>query len=142
MMCERAISRTTQGELLSKKQMVQEMIADSWLEMEMFRLFVLRTAWRIDKYQDYKKVRKDISGVKAAMPGVYRNIATRARDSPGAGCGARSREAAQPPDGRCKTSEPVLPQTNASAQPRAGRCETAGEHHRLALPDGRECTLR
>ena len=28
MMCERAISRTTQGELLSKKQMVQEMIAD------------------------------------------------------------------------------------------------------------------
>jgi len=78
MMCERAISRTTQGELLSRKQMVQEMIADSWLEMEMFRLFVLRTAWRIDKYQDYKKVRKDISGVKAAMPGVYRNIATRA----------------------------------------------------------------
>ena len=78
MMCERAISRTTQGELLSKKQMVQEMIADSWLEMEMFRLLVLRTAWRIDKYQDYKKVRKDISGVKAAMPGVYRNIATRA----------------------------------------------------------------
>ena len=78
MMCERAISRTTQGELLSKKQMVQEMIADSWLEMEMFRLLVLRTAWRIDKYQDYKRVRKDISGVKAAMPGVYRNIATRA----------------------------------------------------------------
>ena len=76
MMCERAISRTTQGELLSKKQMVQEMIADS--TQQMFRLFVLRTAWRIDKYQDYKKVRKDISGVKAAMPGVYRNIATRA----------------------------------------------------------------
>ena len=78
MMCERAISRTTQGELLSKKQMVQEMIADSWLEMEMFRLLVLRTAWRIDKYQDYKKVRKDISAVKAAMPAVYRNVASRA----------------------------------------------------------------
>jgi len=78
MMCERAISRTTQGELLSKKQMVQEMIADSWLEMEMFRLLVLRTAWRIDRYQDYKKVRKDISAVKAAMPGVYRNVASRA----------------------------------------------------------------
>lgn len=78
MMCERAISRTTQGELLSKKQMIQEMIADSWLEMEMFRLLVLRTAWRIDKYRDYKKVRKDISGVKAAMPGVYRSVATRA----------------------------------------------------------------
>lgn len=78
MMCERTISRTTQGELLSRKQMVQEMIADSWIEMEMYRLLVLRTAWRIDKYQDYKLVRKDISAVKAAMPGVYRNIATRA----------------------------------------------------------------
>jgi acyl-CoA dehydrogenase len=78
MMCERAISRTTQGELLSRKQMVQEMVADSWIEMEMFRLLVLRTAWRIDQYQDYKRVRKDISAVKAAMPGVYRNIATRA----------------------------------------------------------------
>jgi acyl-CoA dehydrogenase len=78
MMCERAISRTTQGELLSRKQMVQEMIADSWIEMEMFRLLVLRTAWRIDRYQDYKKVRKDISAVKVAMPGVYRNIASRA----------------------------------------------------------------
>ncbi len=78
MMCERALSRTTQGEQLSRKQMVQEMIADSWLEMEMFRLLVLRTAWRIDKYNDYKRVRKDISAVKAAMPGVYRNVATRA----------------------------------------------------------------
>ncbi len=78
MMCERAISRTTQGELLSRKQMVQEMIADSWIEMEMFRLLVLRTAWRIDRYQDYKKVRKDISAVKAAMPTVYRNVASRA----------------------------------------------------------------
>jgi len=78
MMCERAISRTTQGELLSRKQMVQEMISDSWIEMEMFRLLVLRTAWRIDRYNDYKKVRKDISAVKAAMPGVYRNIASRA----------------------------------------------------------------
>ena len=54
------------------------MIADSWIEMEMFRLLVLRTAWRIDKYQDYKQVRKDISAVKAAMPGVYRSVATRA----------------------------------------------------------------
>jgi acyl-CoA dehydrogenase len=78
MMCERAISRTTQGELLSRKQMVQEMIADSWIEMEMFRLLVLRTAWRIDKYQDYKRVRADISAVKAAMPGIYRNVASRA----------------------------------------------------------------
>ena len=78
MMCERALSRTTKGDLLGRKQMVQEMIADSWIELEMFRLLVLRTAWRIDKYNDYRKVRKDISAVKVAMPNVYRNVAGRA----------------------------------------------------------------
>ena len=69
MMCERAVVARTQGELLAKKQLVQEMIADSWIELEQFRLLVLRTAWRIDRYQDYKRVRGDISAVKAAMPG-------------------------------------------------------------------------
>ena len=78
MMCERALSRNTKGEVLGRKQMVQEMIADSWIEMEMFRLFVLRTAWRIDKLNDYRLVRHDISAVKAQMPTVYRNVASRA----------------------------------------------------------------
>lgn len=78
MMCERAVSRETQGERLSAKQMVQEKIADSWMELEQFRLLVLRTAWRIDKYKDYMKVRKDISAVKALMPKVLHDIAARA----------------------------------------------------------------
>ncbi|HEY1280089.1 MAG TPA: acyl-CoA dehydrogenase family protein [Acidimicrobiales bacterium] len=78
MMCERALSRTTQGELLGRKQLVQGMIADSWIEMEQFRLLVMRTAWRIDKYKDYKRVRKDISAVKAAMPKVFHDVAARA----------------------------------------------------------------
>jgi acyl-CoA dehydrogenase len=64
MMCERALSRFTQGTLLSEKQMVQEMIADAWMEIQQFRLFVLHTAWKIDKYNDYKKVREDISAAK------------------------------------------------------------------------------
>jgi acyl-CoA dehydrogenase len=78
MMCERALSRETQGSRLSEKQMVQEKIADSWMELEQFRLLVLRTAWRIDKYKDYMKVRKDISAVKALMPKVLHDIAARA----------------------------------------------------------------
>src|SRR5207302_9384531 len=41
MMCERALSRTTQGELLAKKQMVQDMIAESWIQLLQFRLKVL-----------------------------------------------------------------------------------------------------
>jgi len=78
MMLERAVSRRTQGELLSKKQLVQEMIAESWLDLQQFRLLVLQTAWKIDRYQDYKRVRGDISAVKAAMPGVLNRIASRA----------------------------------------------------------------
>src|SRR5690606_21605620 len=77
-LCERALSRTTQGGLLAEKQMVQEKIADSWIELEQFRLLVMRTAWRIDKYQDYLRVRKDIAAVKAAMPKVLHDIAARA----------------------------------------------------------------
>ena len=78
MMCERVLSRTTQGELLAKKQMVQEKIADSWMEIEQFRLLVLRTAWKIDRYKDYLKVRKDIAAVKALMPKVFHDVAARA----------------------------------------------------------------
>ncbi|WP_077038287.1 acyl-CoA dehydrogenase family protein [Pelomonas sp. KK5] len=77
-LCERALSRHTQGSRLADKQMVQEKIADSWIELEQFRLLVMRTAWRIDKYQDYRQVRKDIAAVKAAMPKVLHDIAARA----------------------------------------------------------------
>jgi acyl-CoA dehydrogenase len=78
MMCERAVSRTTQGEMLGRKQMVQDMIAQSWIDIESFRLLVLQTAWKIDRYKDYKRVRKDISAVKAAMPRVFHDVAARA----------------------------------------------------------------
>jgi acyl-CoA dehydrogenase len=78
MMCERALSRVTQGEVLARKQLVQAMIADSWIQLEQFRLLVLRTAWKIDRYNDYLKVRADISAVKAAMPQVLHDVAARA----------------------------------------------------------------
>ena len=78
MMCERALSRETQGELLAKKQFVQGYIADSYAQLVQFRLFVLYTAWTIDKHNDYRKVRKDIAAVKVLMPGVLHDIALRA----------------------------------------------------------------
>jgi acyl-CoA dehydrogenase len=78
MTCERVVSRHTKGEPLARKQLVQEKIADSWIEMEQFRLFLLRTAWRIDKYHDYKRVLKDIAAIKALMPKLLHDIATRA----------------------------------------------------------------
>src|SRR5256714_6739526 len=68
MMCERALSRETQGSRLSDKQFVQGYIADSYAQLLQFRLMVLYTAWEIDKFNDYKKVRKDIAAVKVVMP--------------------------------------------------------------------------
>ena len=78
MMCERALSRETQGSLLAEKQFVQGYIADSYAQLAQFRLFVLHTAWSIDRYQDYKRVRKDIAAVKVLMPGVLQDIVQRA----------------------------------------------------------------
>ncbi|MGZ4759006.1 MAG: acyl-CoA dehydrogenase family protein [Acidimicrobiales bacterium] len=78
MMCERALSRETQGSLLADKQFVQGFIADSYAQLVQFRLFVLYTAWTIDKYNDYRRVRKDIAAVKVVMPGVLHDIALRA----------------------------------------------------------------
>ena len=77
MMCERALSRNTRTGTLASLQMTQERIADSWIEVEQFRLLVLRTAWLIDKYQDYGRVRKDISAIKAAMPKVLFDVVQR-----------------------------------------------------------------
>ena len=51
MMCERVLSRETQGGLLADKQFVQAAIADSYIELQQFRLLVLHTAWQIDKYK-------------------------------------------------------------------------------------------
>jgi len=84
MMCERAVSRETRHGALAKLQMTREKIADSWIEIEQFRLLVLRTAWLIDKHQDYRKVRKDIAAVKAAMPKVFHDVVQRAMHLHGA----------------------------------------------------------
>ena len=64
--------------MLGRKQMMQQFIADSWIDIETFRLLVLQTAWKIDRYKDYKRVRRDISAVKAMMPRVFHDVAARA----------------------------------------------------------------
>jgi acyl-CoA dehydrogenase len=84
MLCERALSRETQGSLLADKQFVQGYIADSYAQLLQFRLLTLYTAWEIDKYNDYKRVRKDIATVKVVMPTVLHDIAWRAMQVHGA----------------------------------------------------------
>jgi len=84
MMCERVLSREVSGGLLAEKQFVQGYIADSYAQLTQFRLLVLHTAWAIDKYDDYKKVRKDIATVKVVMPTVLHDIVWRAMQVHGA----------------------------------------------------------
>lgn len=79
MMCERVVSRTTKGERLADKQMVQEKVADSYTQILQFRLHVLYAAWLLDRDQAYSRaVRREISAVKAAMPGVLKDVVYRA----------------------------------------------------------------
>jgi len=77
MMCERALSRRTQGEVLAKKQMVQEKIADSYIQLEGFRLLVLQAAWKIDQVGG-AKARREIAVVKVLTPQVLHDIVYRA----------------------------------------------------------------
>ena len=84
MLCERALSRQTAGSTLADKQFVQGYIADSYAQLLQFRLLVLYTAWEIDKYKDYKRVRKDIATVKVVMPTVLHDVAWRAMQVHGA----------------------------------------------------------
>ena len=78
MACERVLSRETKGSLLSDKQMVQESIADSYIQLRQFRLHVLYAAWLIDKHKSYnREVRREIAAVKVSAPKVLLDIVHR-----------------------------------------------------------------
>merc|ERR1711879_392041 len=54
-------------------------VADAWVELEQFRLLVLRTAWLIDKNpKNYKPVLKDIAAVKVQTTQVIESIVRKA----------------------------------------------------------------
>jgi acyl-CoA dehydrogenase len=78
MMAERALSRRTKGSALADKQAVQAFLADSYIQVQQFRMFVLYTAWQIDRYQDYQRVRKDIAAIKVLTPKVLHDVVQRA----------------------------------------------------------------
>jgi hypothetical protein len=75
--CERAQSRYTQGSRLADKQLVQDTIAEAWMQLEQFRLLVIQSAWKIDKLNDYKQVRGDIAAVKVLSERVMVDIASK-----------------------------------------------------------------
>ena len=50
MMCERALSRFAHGSLLAEKQMVQDFIAETRIDITSARLLCLHAAWHMDKH--------------------------------------------------------------------------------------------
>ena len=77
MICERVLSRTTKGELLADKQAVQAFIAESYIQIQQFRLLVLQAAWVIDE-KSTAGARKEIAAIKIAAPQVLHDVVMRA----------------------------------------------------------------
>jgi acyl-CoA dehydrogenase len=73
MMCERALSRHTQGSLLADKQAIQMWIADSWMQIEQFRLLVMYTAWLIDQ-SSTAQVRQYVAATKVLAAEILTDI--------------------------------------------------------------------
>lgn len=79
MMSERAVSRQTRGKPLAKQQMVQDMIAESYTEIEMMHLLVMKAAWTMDRCGPYGvESRAQISMIKYYTPRVMLDVIDRA----------------------------------------------------------------
>ena len=127
MMCERALSRRTQGKLLAEHQFVQGFIADSAIQLQQFRLLVLQTAWIIDN-QPHGAARTHIAMCKVAL-------AAGAARRPAAG-GAAARVARHHPG---DAARPLVGlRAAASAGRRADRGAQGGRRqgHAARLPAG------
>jgi acyl-CoA dehydrogenase len=83
MMCERAISRESRGHLVSEYQMVQNDIAESYMQLQMLRLLVLQTAWKIDQ-GGTQETRADIGACKIQAAKTLKDVIYRAHHIHGA----------------------------------------------------------
>jgi len=77
MMGRRAKSRFTQGSVLADKQLIQEFVADSYIELAQFRLLVLHAAWLVDTQGEHA-AREAIAACKIQTANVLKSIGLRA----------------------------------------------------------------
>ncbi len=77
LMCQRAASRVAFGKPLSEQGVIQEWIAQSYLEIEQARLLTLKTAWIIDT-RGKKAAQNEIAMIKIVAPEVHTNVVLRA----------------------------------------------------------------
>jgi len=73
LMCARADARETFGRPVSTRSNVRDWIAEARIELEMARLFVLKTAWLVDTVGG-KNARIEVAGIKVAVPNVALKI--------------------------------------------------------------------
>jgi acyl-CoA dehydrogenase len=82
MLCERAVTRYTHGSLLADKQMIQEMVAESYAERQAARLLTLHAAWKMDQLhaagKHYSDARVEIGVIKFWGAKVLYNVIDRA----------------------------------------------------------------
>jgi len=77
LMCQRATSRVAFGKPLSEQGVIQEWIAQSYLEIEQARLLTLKAAWMIDTLGK-KAAQNEIAMIKIAAPEVFTTVVNRA----------------------------------------------------------------
>jgi acyl-CoA dehydrogenase len=77
LMVDRAKSRVAFGKQLAEQGVVQELIAQSRIDIDQARLLVFKTAWLIDKH-GAKGARTEIAAIKVAAPAAATTVIDRA----------------------------------------------------------------
>ena len=77
LMCQRATSRVAFGKPLAEQGVIQDWIAQSYLEIEQARLLTLKAAWTIDTLGK-KAAQNEIAMIKIAAPEVLTTVVNRA----------------------------------------------------------------
>ncbi|MGN6188442.1 MAG: acyl-CoA dehydrogenase family protein [Conexibacter sp.] len=84
LMCARADARETFGKPVSTRSNIRDWIAEARIEIEMARLFVMKTAWLVDTVGG-KNARVEVAGIKVAVPNIALKIIDRAIQVHGGG---------------------------------------------------------
>jgi acyl-CoA dehydrogenase len=84
LMCQRATQRTAFGKPLAEQGVIQQWIADSYMEIEQARLLTLKTAWMMDTLGK-KAAQDEIAMIKVVAPQVLTTVTNRAMQVFGGG---------------------------------------------------------
>jgi acyl-CoA dehydrogenase len=77
MLCERALSRHSHGSLLAEKQMIQDFIAESLMDIETSKMLCMNAAWHMDRHGS-SKARVEIAMIKVYGTRMLHNVIDRA----------------------------------------------------------------